>query len=71
MITIAHRVKTIIQYDKILVLNEGEKAEFGSPLELLKKENGVFKGMVMKHGKEAFHAMMQLAKEKGDRKQTE
>ena len=42
MITIAHRIKTIINYDKILVLESGRIVEFDSPKELLKKEHSLF-----------------------------
>ena len=41
VITIAHRIKTIINYDKILVLNNGEMIEFDSPKNLLEKK-GLF-----------------------------
>ena len=41
IITIAHRIKTIINYDKILVLKEGEIEEFDSPKKLIEKK-GLF-----------------------------
>jgi ABC-type multidrug transport system fused ATPase/permease subunit len=41
VITIAHRIKTIINYDKILVLKEGEIEEFDSPENLIQKK-GLF-----------------------------
>ena len=41
VITIAHRIKTIINYDKILVLNNGEIVEYDSPKNLLEKQ-GLF-----------------------------
>ena len=41
VITIAHRIKTIINYDKILVLNNGEIVEYDSPKNLLEKK-GLF-----------------------------
>ena len=41
VITIAHRIKTIINYDKILVLNNGEIVELDSPKNLLIKK-GLF-----------------------------
>ena len=42
VITVAHRIKTIINYDKILVLDAGEVKEFDSPSNLLKDENSLF-----------------------------
>ncbi|KAJ3833131.1 P-loop containing nucleoside triphosphate hydrolase protein [Lentinula raphanica] len=48
VITIAHRLKTIIDYDRILVLDNGEIAEYGTPAELLKKDGGVFREMCRK-----------------------
>jgi len=44
-ITIAHRLQTIIDYDKVLVLDKGEVIEYGGPWELIQKEKGIFKGM--------------------------
>jgi len=46
IITIAHRLQTIVDYDKVLVLDKGEVVEYGHPHELLKKgESGSFYGM--------------------------
>lgn len=42
VITIAHRIKTIVDYDKILVLSKGEKKEFDSPESLLKNQDSMF-----------------------------
>ena len=42
VITVAHRIKTIINYDKILVLNSGEIAEFDTPKNLLNNEKSMF-----------------------------
>ena len=42
VITVAHRIKTIINYDKILVLDNGEVKEFDSPQNLLKNEDSLF-----------------------------
>ena len=41
VITIAHRIKTIINYDKILVLDKGKIIEFDSPGNLL-NQKGLF-----------------------------
>ena len=42
VITVAHRIKTIIDYDKILVLNNGKIEEFDTPKNLLKNEKSLF-----------------------------
>ncbi|KAI9784983.1 MAG: hypothetical protein M1839_001179 [Geoglossum umbratile] len=44
-ITIAHRLQTVVDYDKVLVLEGGAVKEFGEPSELLKIKGGVFRGM--------------------------
>ncbi|GMG40202.1 unnamed protein product [Ambrosiozyma monospora] len=49
ILCIAHRLKTIVGYDKILVLDNGEVAECGVPLELFKKD-GIFREMCDKTG---------------------
>ncbi|KAG2044379.1 P-loop containing nucleoside triphosphate hydrolase protein [Suillus americanus] len=48
VITIAHRLKTIIDYDRILVLDAGEIVEFDKPKVLLTKVGGAFREMCRK-----------------------
>ncbi len=45
IITIAHRLQTIADYDKVLVLDKGEIVEYGHPWGLMKKPGGSFRGM--------------------------
>jgi len=46
LITIAHRLQTIMNSDKILVLDAGKLVEFDSPASLLRQENGAFRSLV-------------------------
>jgi ABC-type multidrug transport system fused ATPase/permease subunit len=50
VLTIAHRIKTIIKYDKILVLDNGEVKDFDSPEILKKKKDGIFYELYQKSG---------------------
>eukprot|EP00405_Crypthecodinium_cohnii_P035475 CAMPEP_0206533788 /NCGR_PEP_ID=MMETSP0325_2-20121206/5166_1 /ASSEMBLY_ACC=CAM_ASM_000347 /TAXON_ID=2866 /ORGANISM="Crypthecodinium cohnii, Strain Seligo" /LENGTH=1203 /DNA_ID=CAMNT_0054030483 /DNA_START=114 /DNA_END=3726 /DNA_ORIENTATION=- len=45
-LTIAHRLQTIMDSDRILVLESGSVKELGPPAELRQKEGGVFRAMV-------------------------
>lgn len=56
-IIVAHRLQTIIDADKIMVLDAGKLVEFGSPLELLRNEQGMLRALVDESGdKEALYA---------------
>ncbi|KIO27861.1 hypothetical protein M407DRAFT_22914 [Tulasnella calospora MUT 4182] len=50
LITIAHRIRTIIDYDRLIVLDQGRIVEFDTPLNLIQREGGVFRGMCLKSG---------------------
>ncbi|XP_054162747.1 ATP-binding cassette sub-family C member 3-like [Oppia nitens] len=45
IVTIAHRLNTIIDYDRILVMDKGMVAEFDSPNNLLAKPDSIFFSM--------------------------
>ncbi|PIL29335.1 ATP-binding cassette transporter [Ganoderma sinense ZZ0214-1] len=46
LLTVAHRLQTVMDSDKIMVLDAGRIVEFGSPSELLKKEKGLLRALV-------------------------
>jgi ABC-type multidrug transport system fused ATPase/permease subunit len=43
VISVAHHLKTVRDFDTVVVMDAGKVAEFGSPDELLKREGGMFK----------------------------
>ncbi|KAF9938627.1 hypothetical protein BGZ67_010647 [Mortierella alpina] len=50
VLTIAHRLNTVIDYTKILVLDHGEIKEFDTPANLLSRPDSVFSSMVDETG---------------------
>lgn len=64
VITIAHRLNTIIQYDKILVLDQGNIAEFDDPVALLDTEGSYFAKLIKENGPEFEEKMKFLATHK-------
>ena len=64
VITIAHRLNTIINYDKILVLENGEVKEYDSPLKLIKNEESFLGNLIRKTGSQFFERMLALAEQK-------
>ena len=51
LLTIAHRLNTVIDYDRLLVMGEGKLLEHGAPYDLLTAPQGVLAGMVRVLGK--------------------
>ncbi|KAL2162634.1 hypothetical protein VTH06DRAFT_6470 [Thermothelomyces fergusii] len=50
LLCIAHRLHTIIGYDRICVMDKGRIAEMGPPIELWENEGGIFRGMCDRSG---------------------
>jgi ABC-type multidrug transport system fused ATPase/permease subunit len=60
--SVAHRLKTVIDYDRLIVLDRGVIVEFDTPWNLIQKEDGIFRSMAMKSG--MFTELERVAKEK-------
>lgn len=50
IIAIAHRLDTINDFDRVVVLERGEIVEIGPPLALLKTDGSIFKALVDAQG---------------------
>jgi ATP-binding cassette, subfamily C (CFTR/MRP), member 1 len=44
-LTIAHRLNTVIDADKVLVMDKGKMAEFDAPQRLLENKEGIFSSL--------------------------
>ncbi|KAF9219839.1 P-loop containing nucleoside triphosphate hydrolase protein [Gyrodon lividus] len=65
LLTVAHRLRTVIDYDRLIVLDKGEVAEFDTPLNLIQKEDGIFRNMCLKSG--TFTELEAAARAKAER----
>ena len=50
LLAIAHRLNTIIDYDRIVVLEAGQVVEFDTPAALVVKEDGAFRELCLQSG---------------------
>jgi len=50
VLTIAHRINTIVDYDRVIVLDNGKLAEFDSPQNLLQNKTSIFYGLATEGG---------------------
>ncbi|KAF9933544.1 Multidrug resistance-associated protein 1 [Linnemannia zychae] len=63
VLTIAHRLNTIIESDKVLVMDGGNVAEFGVPFKLLQDPNGIFAELVSHAGEAASKKLTAIAED--------
>ena len=68
VLTIAHRLHTIIDSDRVLVLDAGQVIQFDSPYNLLQDPNGTFYDMVETTGKGTKEMLKEMAKQVFQRK---
>ncbi|XP_038070620.1 multidrug resistance-associated protein 4-like [Patiria miniata] len=64
VLTIAHRLNTIMDSDRVLVLDAGRLIEFDEPYILLQKEDGIFMNMVQETGKAETAKLLEVARDK-------
>lgn len=62
VLTIAHRLHTIMDCDRILVLSDGQVAEFGRPYELLCKSDGVLAELAAQTGEASKERLLEIAR---------
>ncbi|KAF2900921.1 hypothetical protein ILUMI_05261, partial [Ignelater luminosus] len=63
VLTIAHRLHTVMDSDKVLVMDAGTMVQFDHPHILLQDEDGIFYGMVQQTGKAMAETLTKVAED--------
>ncbi|KAI9189214.1 hypothetical protein H9P43_000642 [Blastocladiella emersonii ATCC 22665] len=69
ILTVAHRLSTIVGYDRCAVIDAGRIVEIGHAYELLQRRDGLFHKMVADTGEDGARQLWDLARESWDEKQ--
>ena len=59
--TIAHRLRTVIDYNRVMLLEDGKIIEFDAPENLLADRESKFYALCKATGKEEFSTLKRLA----------
>ena len=68
VLTIAHRLNTIIESDRVMVMDAGRLVEFAHPYELLKNPHGHFKKLIEQTGSSTADILTEMAKKNFNKK---
>ncbi|XP_060810337.1 ATP-binding cassette sub-family C member 4 [Amyelois transitella] len=68
VLTIAHRLHTVMDSDKVLVMDAGQMVEFDHPHVLLQREDGVLRAMVRQTGRAMAGSLGAVARQGYDKK---
>uniref|UniRef100_A0A8W8LH46 Multidrug resistance-associated protein 4 n=1 Tax=Magallana gigas TaxID=29159 RepID=A0A8W8LH46_MAGGI len=61
VLTVAHRIHTIMDSSRVMVFNQGKLVEFDTPYQLLQIEDGFFRNLVQQTGKAQAKVLQRLA----------
>lgn len=63
VLTVAHRLDSIIDSDLVIVVDEGRVVEYGKPNFLLEQKNGSFFAIAKKNGESEFERLKKITEE--------